>query len=183
MRCGRARGLMPGASLFWHVRLWNMGEPKEWCLWSNVFYKSSYGLWESQDWCLWSSIFIHIKLWIAGEPGPMPLVKYFLHIQLWITGESEACYLWQDWYRSSHEMWEGQSNRTSDALWRPDHLLLFIVVLPIVVFPLLCFILFVHVNNTGFSVRVVLLWPSILIVSLNVSFSFQWFGPETIESD
>ena len=127
--------------------------------------------------------FLHIEQWIAGEPGLMSLVTYFLHIELWNMGESEASYLWQDSYRSSHETREGRSYRTPDALWRPYHLLLFIVVLLLVLLLLLFFILFVLINNTGISVPAVFLWPSIVIVSLHVSFSFRGFGPETIEHD
>jgi len=126
--------------------------------------------------------FLPIKLWIAGEPGLMPLVEYFLHIELWIVGESEACYRWQDLYRSSHETGEGRSYRTPDALWRPYLLSLFIVVLLLAMFLLLFFVLFVLVN-TGNLVPVVILWPSSVIFSLHVSFSFQWFGPEKVEHD
>jgi hypothetical protein len=31
--------------------------------------------------------FLHIKLWITGEPGLIPLVKNFVQIQLWIAGK------------------------------------------------------------------------------------------------
>jgi len=127
--------------------------------------------------------FLHIELWIAGEPGVMPPIKYFLHIELWIVGELETCYLWQDLYRSSHETREGRSYRTPDALWRPYLLLLFIVVLVLVLLLLLFLVVFVLVNNTGISVPAVFLWPSIVIISLHVSFSFRWFGQETIEHD
>jgi len=56
-------------------------------------------------------------------------------------------------------------------------------VLLLVLLLLLLFVLFVLVNNTGISVPAVFLWPNIVIVSLHVSFSFRWFGPETIKHD
>ena len=152
---------MPLVKYFLHIELWIAGEPG---LMPLVKY------------------FLHIKLWIAGEPGLMPLVKYFLHIELWIVSKSEACYLWQHLYRSSHETREGRSYWTPDALWGPYLLLLFIVVLLLDVLLLLFLVLFVLVN-TGNSVPAVFLWPSRVIVSLHVSFSFRWFGPETIEHD
>jgi len=125
--------------------------------------------------------FLHIELWIAGEPGLMTLVKYFLHMELWNVGESEACYLRKDLYSSSHETREGRSYRTPDALWIPYRLLLFFVVLLLGLLLLLFFVLCVLVSNTGISVRAVFLRPSIVIVSLHISCSFHWFGPETIE--
>jgi hypothetical protein len=98
------------------------------------------------------------------------------------VSKSEACYIWQDLYRSSHETREGQSNRTPDALWGPYILLLFIVVLLLDILLLLFLVLLVLVNN-GNSVPAVFLSASSVIVSLHVSFSFRWFGPETIQHD
>ena len=93
------------------------------------------------------------------------------------------CNLSQDSYRSSHETREGWSYRTPVALLRPYLLLLFIVVLLLdILLLLLFFVLFVLVN-TGNSVPAVFLWPGSIIVSLHISFSFKWFGPETIEHD
>jgi hypothetical protein len=112
----------------------------------------------------------------------MPLVKYFLHIELWIVGESEACHLWQGLYRSSHETGEGRSYTIPDTLQLPYFLLLFIVVLFLDLLLVHFFVLFILVN-TGKSVSVVFLWPCSIIVSLYVSFSVRWFGPETIEHD
>jgi hypothetical protein len=152
---------MPLVKNFLPINLWTVGEPG---LMPLVKY------------------FLSIKLWIMGEPGQMPVVKYFLHIELWIVGESDACYLWQDLYRSNHETGEGRSYRTPDDLWRPYLLLLFIVVIFLDFLLLLLFVLFVLVN-TGKSVPVVFFWPSRVIVSLHVSFSIRWFGPETIECD
>jgi hypothetical protein len=72
-------------------------------------------------------------------------------------------------------------NRTPEALWRPYHLLLFIVVLVLLVLHLLFIVLFVV--NTGNSIPALFLLPSSVIVSLHVTVSFRWFGPETIEHD
>ena len=86
-------------------------------------------------------------------------------------------------------MREGRSYRTPEALWRPYLLLLFIVVLLLVLLLLhnlvlsVLFVLFVLVNNSGISVPVLFLLPTIVIVSLHASFSLWWFGPEIIEHD
>jgi len=110
------------------------------------------------------------------------MIKYFLHIELRIGGESEACFLWQDLYRSSHETGEGESYRTPDGLWRPYLFLLFIVVLVLDLLLLLFFVFLVVINSSKL-VPAVFLQPSSIIVSLHVSFNFRWFGPETIEHD
>jgi len=88
----------------------------------------------------------------------------------------------QDVYGLSHETREDQSYRTPDALWRPYLLLLCIIILPHHLL-LLIVLLFVHNNSTGISVPAVFLWPSIVIVSLHITFSFRWFVPETIDHD
>jgi len=162
MERGRARKMIPLVKDFLHIELWIAGEPGRMPL---VKY------------------FLHINLWIAGDPGLMPLVKYFLHIELWIVGESEPCYLWQALYRSSHETREHRRYRTPDALWRPYFLLLLNAVPLLVPLLLLFFVLFVLINTIGVSHPAVFLWSGIVIVSLHVSFSFRWFGPETIEHD
>jgi hypothetical protein len=135
MERGRARGIMRLGKYFLHIELLIVGEPR---LMPLVRYSQP------------------IKLWIAGEPGLMPLVKYFLHIELWIVGESEACYLWQGLYRSSHETGEGRSYTIPDTLQLPYLLLLFIVVLFLDLLLVHFFVLFVLVN-TGKSVSVVFL--------------------------
>jgi len=158
MEHGRAGGMMPLAKYFLHIELRIVGEPG---LMTRVKY------------------FLHIKLWIVGELGLMPLVRYCLHIELWIKGRSEASYLRYDLYWWSHEMWEGRRKRTPDTLWRPYCLLLLMDVLLVDYLLLRVLVRFVLVNNS-ISVPVVFLQPSSIKVSLHVSFSLRWFGPEMI---
>jgi len=85
MRHGRARGLMPGASVSWHVMQCNVGEPEKCCIWSRIFNISSYGSEESQDWCLWSGNF-----YISSDG----------------SGEGRDCCLWSSvLYVSSYGSW------------------------------------------------------------------------------
>jgi len=161
MEHGRAGGMIPLVKKFLHMELWIAGEP---------------GL---------RALVTHyppITLWITGEPELVVADEYFRHIELWIVGESEACYLCQDLYGSSNETREGQRYRTPDTLWKPYLVLLCIVNLLLNLLFLLFCVLFVLIN-TGNSVPTVFLWPSSIIVSLDVSFSFWWFGQETIEHD
>jgi hypothetical protein len=79
-------------------------------------------------------------------------------------------------------MQEGRSYRTPAALWRWYLLHLFIIVLLLDILTLLFFVHLV-LANTGNSVPAVFLWPGSIIVSLHVSFSLPWFGPEMIEHD
>jgi len=116
--------------------------------------------------------FLHIKLWIMGEPAMIPLVKYFLHIELWTTGESEACYLLQDIYRWTHEMREGWNCRIPDALGRPSHLLLFIVVV-LLILPFLIMFLYFILINTGNASPAECLRPSSMVICLPTAISFR----------
>jgi len=167
VRRGSARSLMPGARFYSHVMLSNVGEAEEWCLWSRIFYISRYRSRESQDWCLWSCNF---------------------YISSYSSRVSQDWCLWRTlFYISSYGSWvsdemgEGQSYWTPEALWRPYLLLLFIVILLLLILLSIMFIRFVV--NTGNSIPAAFLWLSSVVVSLHVTFSFRWFGPETIEHD